>query len=389
MKQTFAVLALACACTGALAQEAETPTDPAVDAESPTVRERYLAVLASQLIEPDDGRNPQLDGGTGLSLRYGNAPADGGWGFEVQLFQEALDKSSGDTGNRGGLGADALYRFPQFAYLTLYSVGGFALAYSDALPGRDWVAPVVSGGLGLESGPLLRIGGRALRLRAEYRYSYEDNRDEYTTPTDYDRANYTESRVYAGLSYAFAAPQPPPAPPVEVVPAPPVEPEPVPVVEPAPVPAPEPVAPGDADGDGIPDDQDRCANSELGKPVDAEGCTILKVLTLKGVNFEVNSDQLKPESYAVLDEAHTALSAEFPEARIEVAGHTDSTGADAYNQDLSRRRAQTVRQYLIEKGIVATRLTATGYGESAPVAGNETREGRAQNRRVELRVKSD
>jgi OOP family OmpA-OmpF porin len=378
MKKPLAVLILACVCTSAFAQEPDAPVVP---------RETYFAVLGSSLIEPDDRRNPQLDGGTGVDLRYGNRPDDGGWGFEIRLFQESLEKTDGDTGNRGGLGADALYRSPQFAFVTLYGLGGFGLSYSDALPGRDWIAPVVNAGVGVESGALLRLGGRALRLRAEYRYSYEDNRDEYTTPTDYDRANYTESRVFAGLSYAFAAPAPAPTPPVEVVPAPPLEPEPAPVV--APEPAPAPAAPGDADGDGIPDDQDRCANSAAGKTVDAEGCTILKVLTLKGVNFEVDSDQLKPESNAVLDEAVAALNAEFPEARIEVAGHTDSTGDDAYNQDLSRRRAATVLDYLVGQGVKAERLTATGYGETAPVAGNETREGRAQNRRVELRVKSD
>ena len=379
-----AVLALAFAGTGALAQD---PVAPEAEGTTEAPRERYLAALLSSLTGPDDGRNPQLDGGTGIDLRFGNRPADGGWGFEARLFQEQLDKTDGDTGNRGGLGADALYRLPSFAFVTLYGVGGFALAYSDALPGRDWIAPVVNAGAGLETGPLLRIGGRALRLRAEYRYSYEDNRDEYATPTEYDRANYTETRAYAGLSYAFAAPVPPPAPPVEVIPAAPVEPEPAP--EPAPPPAPAPAAPGDADGDGVPDDQDRCANSAPGKPVDAEGCTILKVLTLKGVNFEVNSDQLKAESFAVLDEAIAALNGEFPDARIEVAGHTDSTGEDAYNQDLSQRRAQTVLDYLVGQGVRAERLSATGYGEAAPVAGNDTREGRAQNRRVELRVKSD
>lgn len=383
MKNTL-VLGLAFVCSAALAQES--PPATLGDAAPRPLRETYLAVLGSQLTGPDDGRNPRLDGGIGADLRYGNRPAGGGWGFEVRLFQEALEKADGGTGNRGGLGADALYRLPRFAYLTLYGLGGFGLAYSDALPGRDWVAPVVNAGAGVETGPLF---GR-LRLRGEFRYSYEDNRDEYTTPTQYDRANYAESRVFVGLSYALTAtPAPAAAPAVAVVPAPPIEPEPAPVVPPAPEPVPEPAVPGDADGDGIPDDLDRCANSAPGKPVDAEGCTILKVLTLKGVNFEVNADQLTFESYAVLDEAFDALSVEFPDARIEVAGHTDSTGEESYNQDLSRRRAETVRRYLVDKGIPATRLTATGHGETMPLADNATRQGRAQNRRVELRVKSD
>jgi OOP family OmpA-OmpF porin len=86
---------------------------------------------------------------------------------------------------------------------------------------------------------------------------------------------------------------------------------------------------------------------------------------------------------AGLDEALTVLQ-KNPGMRIEVQGHTDSDGADAYNLDLSNRRAQAVVGYFAQKGIEANRLSAKGYGESKPVADNKTREGKAQNRRVEL-----
>ena len=72
---------------------------------------------------------------------------------------------------------------------------------------------------------------------------------------------------------------------------------------------------------------------------------------------------------------------------VEVAGHTDSVGAESYNQSLSERRAKAVKSYLVERGIDADRLTVRGYGESEPVADNATKEGRAENRRVELRKK--
>ncbi|MEN8719821.1 MAG: OmpA family protein, partial [Oceanococcaceae bacterium] len=78
----------------------------------------------------------------------------------------------------------------------------------------------------------------------------------------------------------------------------------------------------------------------------------------------------------------------YPEMLVEVAGHTDSIGGDAFNQQLSQRRAEAVRQYLIGKGISAERLTAVGYGESEPKATNDNEEGRELNRRVELRIQN-
>jgi hypothetical protein len=208
MNHTVALLglALACAAVAARAQEA-----------APADREHYFALFGSSLTGPDDKRNPRLDGGTGADLRFGARPAAGGWGYEVRAFQESLEKENGDTGNRGGLGADALYRLPQFFFVTAYGLGGMALAYSDALPGRDWLAPVVNAGLGLESAALRLAGGR-LRLRVEARYSYEDNRDEYATPYDYDRANYVETRAFAGLHYGFGPAPAGPKEPVDVVP---------------------------------------------------------------------------------------------------------------------------------------------------------------------------
>ncbi|UCC66415.1 MAG: OmpA family protein, partial [Deltaproteobacteria bacterium] len=87
----------------------------------------------------------------------------------------------------------------------------------------------------------------------------------------------------------------------------------------------------------------------------------------------------------ILDQQVAKLK-ENPTVRVEIAGHTDITGPEAYNQGLSERRARAVMEYFISRGISADRLKAVGYGESSPIAKNETREGRAKNRRVEMRI---
>lgn len=106
---------------------------------------------------------------------------------------------------------------------------------------------------------------------------------------------------------------------------------------------------------------------------------------LKNVKFNVNSDQLKPGSAAILDQAVEAIKNQFPDARIELAGHSDETGPEEYNLDLSQRRAQAVLNYLVNHGIEADRLLVKGYGADRPVADNESERGRSQNRRVEVR----
>jgi OOP family OmpA-OmpF porin len=115
--------------------------------------------------------------------------------------------------------------------------------------------------------------------------------------------------------------------------------------------------------------------------VDSVGCSLTAKLE---VHFRTDSAQILPESYPELDTAVAFLNTvSFATGVIE--GHTDSTGADAYNLKLSQRRAESVVQYLVSKGIAASRLTAQGFGETMPVADNATAEGRALNRRVLLR----
>jgi OOP family OmpA-OmpF porin len=144
----------------------------------------------------------------------------------------------------------------------------------------------------------------------------------------------------------------------------------------------------DDDGDGVINRLDECPGTPPGTPVDRKGCELKGDYTLQGVNFETNSDRLVSGASAVLDlVAETLLK--YPEIKVEVQGHTDSDGAAAYNESLSSRRAQTVRDYLASKGVDAGRMTVRGYGESEPVADNTTAAGKAQNRRVVLRILED
>ncbi|MEM1055325.1 MAG: OmpA family protein [Bacteroidota bacterium] len=101
------------------------------------------------------------------------------------------------------------------------------------------------------------------------------------------------------------------------------------------------------------------------------------------IRFDFGSDRLRPESTGILNEMADLLGSTTGPVQIE--GHTDSDGSDAFNQDLSERRARAVRQYLVRRGVESSRLTAVGFGESHPVADNGTMEGRAQNRRVGFR----
>ena len=141
----------------------------------------------------------------------------------------------------------------------------------------------------------------------------------------------------------------------------------------------------DSDNDGVVDRLDECPGTAEGAAVDVKGCELRAEIRLPGVNFESNSDRLVPGASGTLNDAIATLRMN-PDIRIEVAGHTDSDGAAEYNEGLSARRAATVRDYLVRGGIDADRISSRGYGESQPIATNDTAEGKASNRRVVLRI---
>lgn len=171
--------------------------------------------------------------------------------------------------------------------------------------------------------------------------------------TDHDRSATAASAAGGALLGAILCREPKAPIQVAVEPAPP----------PPPAPAPEPVEPP--------------------PPVAPEAGS--QIASLAGTNFDFDKATLRPEASEKLDHA-TAIMTEHAGIRVNVEGHTDSVGSDAYNQKLSERRVHSVVDYLVGKGIDASRLNPVGYGEGRPAATNDTAEGRAQNRRVDLIV---
>ncbi len=136
----------------------------------------------------------------------------------------------------------------------------------------------------------------------------------------------------------------------------------------------------DRDGDGVQDFMDQCPNTPKGANVNSVGCWVIQ-----GLQFDTDKWDIKKEYSGVLDNAVNVLKAN-PTLEIEIHGHTDNIGSDTYNQRLSERRAQAVKDRLVSKGISADRLTTRGLGKFDPVASNATPEGRVKNRRVEFNV---
>jgi OOP family OmpA-OmpF porin len=144
----------------------------------------------------------------------------------------------------------------------------------------------------------------------------------------------------------------------------------------------------DTDADGVADNKDRCPNEKgtianSGCPEMAKADSIRITQIASKIFFETNSDKIKNTSQVQLDDLVDILN-KYPAAKLSIEGHTDDVGADEYNQDLSQRRTESVKKYLVSKGVSENRLTATGYGETKPIADNKTSQGRAKNRRVEL-----
>lgn len=148
-------------------------------------------------------------------------------------------------------------------------------------------------------------------------------------------------------------------------------------------PAPVPVD-GDDDNDGVPNSRDKCPNTRAGATVDADGCEIVENLTINLVveEFDFDSAVLKPQMKSALEDFADKVKASPGHESVTVIGHTDSTGPEAYNMGLSERRAKAAAAYLESLGIDS--ITTEGRGESQPIADNKTREGRAQNRRIEI-----
>lgn len=163
--------------------------------------------------------------------------------------------------------------------------------------------------------------------------------------------------------------------------------------------------PLDSDGDGIPDYLDECPNTppglkvlpngcalkgdcrrpRPGEAVDKKGCALDQRFILRGVKFEFDSDRLTEPSKEILAEVAVTLLS-YPDVKVDVEGHTDDVGTDAYNLGLSERRSNVVKKFLVDNGVNPANLKPVGYGESVPIDTNLTETGRDNNRRVEFKV---
>ena len=112
----------------------------------------------------------------------------------------------------------------------------------------------------------------------------------------------------------------------------------------------------------------------------------IRLVMPSDITFDVDRADIKPQFYRTLNAVAIVLNA-YPETDVLIAGHTDSTGSDAYNQQLSERRAAAVMHYLVSQGVDPNRIQARGFGERYPIADNSTEQGRALNRRVEIRIR--
>lgn len=145
--------------------------------------------------------------------------------------------------------------------------------------------------------------------------------------------------------------------------------------------------PVDSDKDGVADFLDKCPNTLEGVRIDKKGCPLNKAEDLeqlkKGINFQSGSKKLTKASYKTLNNI-VKLMKKFSTANIEVQGHTDNTGSEETNKQISQDRAQVVVDYFIQNGISSDRVRAVGFGSDKPIADNKTKKGRSKNRRVEL-----
>lgn len=297
---------------------------------------------------------------------------------EGQFFGDTIETGGNQTDYyQTGLGVDLQYAFGQRSEFTPYIAVGLGGVFNDVAGGNnDEVSPYANVGVGFTKSIL---GLEALRLRGELRAVY----DHYDNGAN---EGFIDYRAAVGLEMALGNKEPEVV--VKEVPVEKVVVKEVPVervvIKEVPAPVAEPVNVDD-DGDGVINERDKCPNTPKGARVDGNGCVVEQTLVMRDITFEFNSARLTANAQRLMENV-VAFLRNDPTARIAISGHTDSVGSDSYNLKLSRARANEVRDYLVGYGIEAGRLQAAGYGESRPVASNDTESGRELNRRVEFKI---
>ncbi len=336
---------------------------PAVAADS----DAYLGTSVYYMFADDD-RNV---GHNNLGLQFNPGfRLHENWWLEGHLFGANIDKGRQQPTDfyHYGVGGDIVYAFGDRDELTPYVLAGAGYNYNDVVPDAlDGWDPFFNVGVGITH---KFFGMDMLRWRLEARAL----RDSFLD----DMMDY---RVAAGLEFALgrsrpAQPQPAPTKIVEVKDREVIREVPVPVAAAS-------MADQDLDGDGVINSHDKCPFTPKGAKVDGDGCVIAQTLTMRDVTFETNSSHLTANGQRIIDQVADFLRSDS-KVNLSVEGHTDSRGSDAYNLTLSRARAEEVKKYLVGKGIDGKRLSAKGYGETRPVASNDTEAGREANRRVEM-----
>ncbi len=360
--RTLAAATVACACSVANAGVTVSP------------------MVGQLLFDNDMSLDNEFYGSLGLGYQ-----TDGPLGFELSYLASRPVPEFGDEEVDITIASlDVLYHFNQGESVQPYVlIGGGLINYNPGIT-EDFESSVFNAGAGLKA----QIFG-GLSLRSEFRLI-----------NDMD-LELTDYAIGLGFLYEFGKKSN--AKPAAVVTPPP---------------------PMDSDGDGVVDSADLCPGTPAGKTVDVNGCVMvldddmdgvvngvdqcpdtsagasvdemgcyIVITETKEVNLYVvfanNSNEVPSSSYNEIKEIADFMT-QFPLTKVEIAGHTDSSGSAAYNQTLSQKRAEAVAKVLInEFGVPATRVSAVGYGESQPIVDNDTAANRAKNRRVTASVSAN
>ena len=324
---------------------------PMAQAADKVVDDRFYVAPFGTFVQP--GGDRQSNNGWGGGMGFGKM-IDEHFNVEFKGFYQNLSGGKyGGSDMTGGIAEAQYYIFrDKFSPYTVLGLGGMNTSHN----GKAGAGFIGEAGAGFS----YEVSDNFL-LRSDVRYRYNQNFNANLQPG----TNEFHDMI---VNVGFVIPLGPK----------PVAPEPV--VE---APAPTPVAAPDCstmddDKDGVNNCDDLCPDTLPGVPVSIKGCWIVDV------KFDFDKYNIKPEFFANLDAAAQKIK-EHPEKAIEVQGHTDNKGTFKYNQKLSERRALAVQKYLIN-GSGRSDISAIGFSYSKPVDTNETPEGRANNRRVQLEV---
>jgi len=320
----------------------------------------------------------EVDYGTGFELSYAYSPSLRNW-IEGKLFLGILETGTPAVPDfyQSGIGADYLRSLGTETSGHWFWLAGGGAAQNDATPDKyDGTSYYLNAGLGYRGRLWTRWG---VRPRAELRYvhdTFAEGTNDVVLGFKLEMPPNRQMQVDRIVEKVVEVP-------VEVEKI--VETQATCVVAPV---AEVAMAPADSDGDGVVDGVDKCPGTLKGARVDGEGCVKeQQKISLPNIEFESGKTVLAGGSKQKL-EAVVEFLQNQPEVEVDVFGHTDARGTDANNQALSDGRARAVMDYLVSRGIAASRMTSKGFGETQPISTNETSEGRAQNRRVELLLRT-